>query len=137
MLGSFLTLAADPVAHVTDKPILEGNWGLGQGWVVSNVTIMLLLSGIVTLLLILPAAKKIATGDRQGGRTIDDYRSQGLWANLVETICLYLRDQVFRPVLHDETDKYTPVLWTFFWFILVCNLIGLVPFLDATALFGM
>jgi F-type H+-transporting ATPase subunit a len=132
-IGSLLTLAANPVEHVVDKPILVRNWGLGEGWVISNVTVMLILSGIVTLLIILPIAGRIATTGREGARGIDDYRSQGLWANLVETVCFYLRDQVFRPVLHEETDKYTPVLWTFFWFILVNNILGLIPFLDLTA----
>jgi F-type H+-transporting ATPase subunit a len=136
-IESLLTLAANPVEHVVDKPLLEGNWGLGHGWVISNVTVMLILSAIVTLLIILPIAGRIATTGRDGARGIDDYRSQGLWANLVETICFYLRDQVFRPVLHEETDKYTPVLWTFFWFILVNNILGLIPFLDITALFGV
>ena len=27
-----------------------------------------------------------------------------------------------------EADKYVPFLWTMFLFILVCNLLGLVPF---------
>lgn len=131
MIPSLLTLASgNPVDHVTDKPIY------GQ-WYVSNVTVMLVLSALATALVVIPAARKIATGERQGGRTLDDYRSQGLWANMVEAVCLYLRDQVFRPVLHEETDTYTPVLWTFFWFILVCNLMGLIPFLDATAMFGI
>lgn len=124
-----LTLAASPVEHVTDKPLVVIN-GL---WVVSNVTVMLVLGAIVTLLLVVPAARKIQTGKH---RTLDDFRSQGLLANLVESVCVYLREEVFRGVLGEETDKYTPVLWTFFWFILVCNLMGLIPILDLTALIG-
>src|SRR5690606_25730296 len=54
-----------------------------------------------------------------------------------EAICLYLRNEVFKPVLGEDTDKYTPMLWTLFWFILVCNLVGLIPFLDLTAAFGI
>ncbi len=128
-----LLAAANPVGHVTDKPLIVGNWGLGDGWVISNVTVMLALSAVVTALIVVPAARRIATG-RTGD--IEDLRAKGLWANLVEAVCLYLRDEVFRPVLEEQTDKYTPMLWTFFWFILVCNLLGLVPFLDITALFG-
>lgn len=125
--------AANPVEHVIDKPLIEGNFLLGHGWLVSNVTVMLVLSGIVTALIIIPAARRIATG-KSG--SIEDLRAKGLWANLVETICLYLRDEVFKPVLGDEVNKYTPMLWTFFWFILVCNLLGLVPILDFTAGLG-
>lgn len=119
--------AANPVTHVTDKPIY-GNW------VVSNVTVMLVLSGVLTLLLLIPAANRIATG-KTG--TLDDLRARGTLANFVEAICLYLRDELFHPVLRDQTDRYVPVLWTFFWFILINNLLGLVPLVDITSVFGL
>ena len=133
MMGwiSTATLAAsNPVSHVNDKPL----WQVGDIWVISNVTIMLILGAVITYLLVVPAARRIQTGKR---RTLDDFRAQGLLANFVESICVYLRDDVFRPVLGDETDKYTPMLWTLFWFILVCNLLGMVPILDITALLGL
>ncbi len=120
-----LLASSNPVAHVTDKPIF------GQ-WYVSNVTVMLLLGAIVTAAIVIPAARRIATGQRG---TIDDLRAQGLWANLVESVCLYLREEVFRPVLGEQTDRYVPMLWTFFWFILICNLMGLIPLVDVTAPF--
>lgn len=129
MIDFVLTLAAgDPIGHVIDKPIY------GQ-WFFSNVTLMLLATGAIVLWLILPAAKRIATTGH--GKTIDDYRAQGLAANFVEVVCLYLREEVFRPLLKKDTDKYVPMLWTFFWFILVANLLGLVPLGDITALFGI
>lgn len=119
--------AANPVGHVTDKPIY------GQ-WYVSNVTVMLVVSGILTLWLLIPAAGRIATG-KSG--SIEDLRTRGVLANMVESVCLYLRDEVFRPVLGEETDRYVPVLWSFFWFILISNLVGLVPILDITAALGL
>jgi len=124
---NLILASANPVGHVTDKPIYDQ-------WYFSNVTFMLLLSAAVTAWLIIPAAKKIATGE---SRTLDDYRAQGAKANFVEVICLYLRDDVFRPMLEEETDKYMPMLWTFFWFILINNLLGLVPIMDITALMGI
>lgn len=117
-----LLAAGNPVDHVTDKPIL------GQ-WYVSNVTVMLLLGALVTAALVIPAARRITTG---GSGSLEDLRAKGLWANLVESVCLYLREAVFRPVLGDQTDRYTPMLWTLFWFILVSNLLGLIPLLDWT-----
>lgn len=123
-----LTLASgSPVGHVTDKPI-------HQQWYVSNVTVMLVLSGVVTALLIIPAAKRITTG-KSG--TLEDYRAKGIHANFVEAICLFLRDNVYKPVLGQDTDRYAPVLWTFFWFILVNNLLGLIPLVDLTAALGI
>src|SRR6185369_2166544 len=109
-------------------------WGLGDGWPISNVTVMLVVTAIVTALIVIPPARKIRSGPSQN---IEDLRAKGLWANFVEAICLYLREDVFRPVLGDQTVQYTPMLWTFFWFILVGNLLGLVPFADFTAMFGI
>lgn len=119
--------SANPVGHVTDKPLY------GQ-WYVSNVTVMLFASMIVTMLVVIPAARKIASGP---GKTTEDVRAKGAWANFVEAVCLYLRDQIFRPLLGEQTDRFMPMLWTFFWFILICNLMGLLPLLDLTAMFGL
>lgn len=128
LTSSWMTMlaAANPVDHVTDKPLP----GFEQTNYVSNYSVMLALGGVITAIIVIPAARRIATGR---ARTIDDFRAKGLWANLVESVCLYLRNEVFKPVLGDQTDRYAPVLWTFFWFILVCNLLGLVPLLDLTA----
>ncbi|HAI14085.1 MAG TPA: ATP synthase F0 subunit A [Phycisphaerales bacterium] len=115
---------ASPMGHVIDKPIYDQ-------WYVSNATVMLVLSAIVTMLLIIPAARKIATG-KSG--TLEDLRAKGTLANLVEVICLYLRDEIFKPLLKEDTDKYIGILWTFFWFILINNLLGLVPIADILAM---
>lgn len=50
------------------------------------------------------------------------------FGNLIESICVFLRNEVVRPFLKDETDKYMPFLWTLFFFILTINLLGLIPF---------
>lgn len=47
--------------------------------------------------------------------------------NFVEAICVYFRNEVARPFLHDQTDKYIGIIWTTFFFILTCNLLGMVP----------
>jgi F-type H+-transporting ATPase subunit a len=128
-MNSVHTLAASPLLHVVDKPLISGELFGMEIWWLSNAMVMLVIGAIVTGLLVIPAAKRIQTGQ---SRSIDDFRAQGLLANMVESVCLYLRDEVFRGVLHDQTDRYTPMLWTLFWFILVCNLLGLVPLLDGT-----
>jgi F-type H+-transporting ATPase subunit a len=47
--------------------------------------------------------------------------------NFFEVIMLFIRDEVARPFLGPNTDKFLPVLWTFFFFVLFNNLLGLVP----------
>lgn len=48
--------------------------------------------------------------------------------NVIETICIFLREDVARPFLKHRTDRYIGFLWTLFFFILTLNLMGLVPF---------
>jgi len=61
-----------------------------------------------------------------------DTAPKGLFQNLFETLIMFIRDDVARPNLGEKTDKYLPYLLTVFFFILTCNLLGLVPF-GATA----
>ena len=56
----------------------------------------------------------------------------GTFQNMFETLIMFVRDDIARPNLGDKSDKYLPYLLTAFFFILTCNLLGLVPF-GATA----
>jgi F-type H+-transporting ATPase subunit a len=47
--------------------------------------------------------------------------------NVIESVCVFLRDQMARGILGDHTDKYIGLLWTTFFFVLTLNLIGMVP----------
>ena len=92
--------------------------------------------------------------------------AKGKLANLLETFLLFVRDEIARPSIgsdsdfhhghddHDEhghdghhedrpetyhlADKVTPVLWSLFFFIVTCNLLGLIPFVGSpTGVFGV
>ncbi|HEX8299450.1 MAG TPA: F0F1 ATP synthase subunit A [Rubricoccaceae bacterium] len=83
--------------------------------------------GIALLaLLLLPMASKYKRGV---GRTS---APRGRMQNLLETLVIYVRDEIARPNLGEKTDRYLPYLLTVFFFILICNLLGLVPW-GATA----
>jgi len=47
--------------------------------------------------------------------------------NLLEPLLDFLRDQVMMPNMGEAGLPYLPFLWTLFLFILVCNMLGLVP----------
>lgn len=47
--------------------------------------------------------------------------------SLLEPLVLFIRDEVARPVMGDKANRYLPYLLTVFFFIWICNLIGLVP----------
>ncbi len=48
--------------------------------------------------------------------------------NLLEAIVVFLRDEVVLPKLGEAGRPYLPYLLTVFFFILFCNLLGLIPF---------
>ena len=54
--------------------------------------------------------------------------------NIIETICVFIREDVSRPFLKSHTDRYIGYLWSIFYFILALNLLGMVPF---NAVFGI
>ncbi|MFO0899545.1 MAG: F0F1 ATP synthase subunit A [Pirellulales bacterium] len=52
--------------------------------------------------------------------------------NLFEAMMLFIRDQVARPAIGGHgADKFVPFLWTLFFFVLINNLLGLIPWLGS------
>ena len=49
-------------------------------------------------------------------------------SNLLEALIVFLRDEVIRPNMGEAGHRYVPYLLTVFFFILTCNLLGLIPF---------
>jgi F-type H+-transporting ATPase subunit a len=75
------------------------------------------------ILLFVPLAAKMKSGKPLRGR---------FW-NLLEVFLLYLRNEVIVPSIgKKDADRFTPFLWTVFFFVLFCNLAGLVPWFGAS-----
>jgi F-type H+-transporting ATPase subunit a len=57
---------------------------------------------------------------------------RGRFRNMLEAMLLYFRDKVARPCIggHDA-DKFVPFLWTIFFFVLGCNLFGMIPWMGS------
>ncbi len=91
----------------------------------SKFMVLELIAAAVILLFFLPAARRIARGGVPRGRVTHG----------VEAILLFIRDQVAIPTLGEhDAKRFLPFLWSTFVFILVVNLLGMVPFLgSATA----
>ncbi|MCU0914872.1 MAG: F0F1 ATP synthase subunit A [Planctomycetes bacterium] len=47
--------------------------------------------------------------------------------NLVESVCVFLREEMARPIIGHHTDRYIGFLWTIFFFVLTLNLVAMVP----------
>ncbi len=69
---------------------------------------------------------------RLGQRMRGGGRPRGRMWNMLEAMLIYLRDNVARPAIgsHDA-DRYVPLVWTVFFFVLGCNLMGLVPWMGS------
>jgi F-type H+-transporting ATPase subunit a len=52
---------------------------------------------------------------------------QGRVDNMLEAMLVMVRDQIAKPNLGNKADQYLPFLWTLFPFLLVINLIGMLP----------
>lgn len=115
-MGTFGTLLAaleNPLEEVVSRPIHEftiGSWHIPF----TNHMFMIALAALA-LMIVLPLV----------------IRRQGLvphgFSNVIETICVYLREDMVRPMLKDYTDRYIGIIWSMFFFILTMNLLGLTP----------
>ncbi|HEX2201838.1 MAG TPA: F0F1 ATP synthase subunit A [Longimicrobium sp.] len=128
----------DPMHHVQDgntlefKPFGEIHLPAKGSWMVGPVdmtptrhVVFLWITAAVLLLLFIPAG--LAAKRRQAGRSPGGKRH-----NAIEAAALYIREQVVMPNIGHGGEKYAGYLITLFFFILVANLLGLVPF-GATA----
>lgn len=93
-----------------------------SGFCLSKFMIIEVVVAFIILALFSWLAKKIEWGQAPKGK----------FANLLETFLVFMRDEVARPAIgkHDA-DKFVPLLWTIFFFILGCNLMGMIPWVGA------
>ncbi|MFV2065702.1 MAG: F0F1 ATP synthase subunit A [Pirellulales bacterium] len=65
---------------------------------------------------------------RLANRLRDADRPRGVVANLLEAMVVFIREQVARPAIgKSDADRFVPFLLTMFFFVLACNLLGMLP----------
>jgi F-type H+-transporting ATPase subunit a len=58
--------------------------------------------------------------------------ARGRFRNMLEAMLMYFRDSVARPAIgHHDADRFVPFLWTVFFFVLGCNLFGMLPWMGS------
>ncbi|MFG0260810.1 MAG: F0F1 ATP synthase subunit A [Novipirellula sp. JB048] len=90
---------------------------------ITNHLMMSLVGAVAVLLVFAYVASRV----RAKGQGLEAYRTRGRVAQLFETMCSFIRDEIARPNLGHLTDRYIYYIWTIFFFVLFCNVIGLVP----------
>src|SRR6266704_937538 len=125
----FATTAFEHVLDTTVWHLFESlHWEIPLPPFVTKYSILMVVAGALILLVYMPLAKKIQTGQPPSGR---------FW-NAFEFILTFIRDNVAKPYIPGDADRYVPYLWTVFLFVLVCNLLGMIPFMGSpTASFAV
>lgn len=98
------------------------------GFCISKFMILELIVAVLLIVIFRTVGKRIQTGQPVKGR----------FCNFFEMLLLFIRDEVARPAIGaKDGDRFLPLLWTMFFFILGLNLFGLLPWAgSATAAWG-
>lgn len=124
----------DPMHHVQDgrslefKPFGEIHLPPAHSWQVGPIdmtptrhVVFLWITGLILLLLFIPAG--LAAKRREAGRAPGGKRH-----NAIEAAALFIRQEVVMTNIGHGGEKYAGYLITLFFFILIANLLGLLPF---------
>jgi F-type H+-transporting ATPase subunit a len=120
-----LFAAVDPFEHVMDTQVWHFLESLHlhihlPGFVTKFMVLELLAAGLIVAIFV-PLAR----------RAKDGAPVKGAFFNAFEVLLTFIRDEVAKPNIGEESDDYVPFLWTQFLFILFCNLLGMFPFLGS------
>jgi len=119
-----LLAAGNPLNHVVQHTAV----GFGEGFwsfpIISNHVIMQVAAAALIVWLIPKAVQMRAGGDLVGKLVPRGF------GNAIEATCVLWRDAIIRPNLGKYADAFTPFIWSLFFFLLVCNLLGMIPLGD-------
>ena len=108
---------------------LRNAYEVQSGFGITKYMVIEVVVAVIMLLLFRWLAKKISSGNSPKGY---------LW-NMLESMVLFVRNRVVVPAMGEhDADHYLPFMWTLFFFILGCNLMGMIPWVGApTSVFAM
>jgi F-type H+-transporting ATPase subunit a len=85
---------------------------------ITKFVLIEIVAAVLMFAVFLPMAAKI-----RGGKPI-----KGRFWNMIEVFLVYMRDEVIVPSIgKKDAAPYIPYLWTLFFFVLFCNLGGMLP----------
>ena len=100
--------------HVADHVLVPLPRILGIDMSITKHVLMIWIAAALLLVVFTLAARQVGLVSRGFG-------------NAIEAMVIFLRDDVMLPYLSDRYKRFAPYLLTVFFFILTCNLLGLVP----------
>lgn len=115
-------LIPQPFAELRNAYEVESGFGISRYMVIEVAIAILMILAFRWL------ARRVSTGEPPKGKT---------W-NFLEGFVQAVRNNIVVPAMGEEdAKKFMPFFWTIFFFILACNLAGMVPWVGSpTASFG-
>jgi F-type H+-transporting ATPase subunit a len=114
-------------SHVVELPFGLGEWRLPTGWHLFGVDIsptkhvvFMILAAALVFLTVRIAGRQVARRQREG-------RGPSGFGAAIEAIVLFVRNDVALANIGLGGEKFVPYILTLFFFILYCNLLGLLP----------
>ena len=119
--------------HLADSREWEAPFGLGTlhfpQWTILGVDVsitkhvfFMMIAAVLVMLIVILAARD-AKREHESGAV----RGPRGAANVVEAFILFLRDEVALKNIGHGGEKYVPYIVTVFFFVLFCNVLGLLP----------
>ncbi len=105
------------VHHLADAPLwhLEVN---GLDMSITKRVVMMWVGSLILILLLVPTARKIAK---------NPYQAPSRFGAFIESLVSFVRNNIAHDSMGHHSHPYEPLLLTFFFFILILNLLGLIP----------
>lgn len=135
MMLAFL-MAASPIEHVAQHPLVQVPAPHGpltpEGKItlLSDQIVMMIAAGLILMLVVPVLVRRRRSADGVGRLVPTGF------ANFFEAVCQYLRKEVAEPNLGEHTDRFIKYIWSVFFFVLMVNLLGLLPIPAISAVFG-
>ncbi|MCC7085834.1 MAG: F0F1 ATP synthase subunit A [Pirellulales bacterium] len=90
---------------------------VGQPFTLTKFMLIEVVIALIMAIIFIRLANKMRRSDVPKGR----------WWNMLEAMVVYIRDEVAHPAIGHEAKRFLPFLWTVFFFVLICNLFGMLP----------
>jgi F-type H+-transporting ATPase subunit a len=85
---------------------------------ITKFMVLEVVAAVLMIAVFVPLARRIRTGEPP----------RGLLGNMFEAMLVFLRDDVARPSIgRAHADRFLPFIWSLFFFVLFCNLLGMIP----------
>ena len=116
-------------SHVVELPFGLGEWHLPGPWYIPGThidvsptkhVVFMLLAAFLVFVTIWYAGRQVAKRQREG-------KGPSGFGAAVEAMVLFVRDDVAIANIGHGGEKFVPLIETLFFFILYCNLLGLLP----------